>query len=424
MNNSWNQRICVDLSPTEANSIIDSKASVIDLASPGQFGTGNPKGPWRFDRLVGIGAKDSILYTDKESIGQLRNWLDRANDLVMGWFCYDLKNLLEPLSSANQPEPKFPLFRFVVPDKVLISAQGRWKLYSHCESATPSKTLVDSRLSLGHLHLSDREHYFEQVNSILQHIRMGDIYEANYCIRNHFDNATINPAGLFDRMLHESASPFSCRIAFGDLHLLSASPERFITKMGKRVFSQPMKGTSRRANDNPSAMEALASDAKERAENIMITDLVRNDLSRNATKGSVSVDGLCEVYPFAHVNQMISTVSCELKEGSHPLDMILGAFPMGSMTGAPKVRAMEIIDAHEDFARGLFSGSVGYFTPNLDFDFNVVIRSILFDEHEKKLSFPTGSAITAASDPEQEYQECLLKAEATIQMLKNHVGES
>jgi para-aminobenzoate synthetase component 1 len=191
-------------------------------------------------------------------------------------------------------------------------------------------------------------------------------------------------------------------------------------KKGKRLISQPMKGTNRRMIDNDAQMHRLRNDAKEVSENVMITDLVRNDLSRSAQKGSVKVDELCGVYPFAHVNAMISTVSAELRDEIHPLDAILNAFPMGSMTGAPKVRAMELMDGFEDFERGLFSGAVGYFTPELDFDFNVVIRSILYNADQKIAAFPTGSAITINSDPEKEWEECMLKAEAMRNVLKNH----
>ena len=153
---------------------------------------------------------------------------------------------------------------------------------------------------------------------------------------------------------------------------------------------------------------------------MMITDLVRNDISRSAKKGSVKVDELCGVYEFEHVNQMISTVSAELREDVHPLNALLNAFPMGSMTGAPKIRAMELIDQFEDFSRGLYSGSAGYFTPDLDFDFNVIIRSILYNEEKQVVTFPTCSAITIQSDPGKEYEECMLKAEAMRNVLINH----
>jgi para-aminobenzoate synthetase component I len=418
---NWTDRNCARISADEALRAIRSSREVIDLADPKRFSNCGHLGPWHFERMVGLGIRSEWCSSGNESLDGLKSWLDRAQDLVMGWFSYDLKDLLEQLGSRHTAETPFALCRFVVPERVLILKDGEWSMYSF-DNAPPLPFPRNSgELSLGSTYLPYREQYITQVERILRHIQLGDIYEANYCIRGSINEATIDPALLFEQMIEKSGSPFSCRVTHNGLHLLSASPERFMTKTGRKVVSQPMKGTNRRQPDNSSAMRSLAEDAKEQAENIMITDLVRNDLSRHATKGTVRVEELCEVYPFAHVNQMISTVSCELKADSHPLDIILGAFPMGSMTGAPKVRAMQLIDEREDFARGLFSGSVGYFTPEMNFDFNVTIRSILYNEQTQKLSFPTGSAITSASDPEREFDECMLKAEVTLKILQDHV---
>jgi para-aminobenzoate synthetase component I len=425
MQSNWTDRNCAPLSVDEALSAIRCSRQVIDLADPKRFSSCGHKGPWQFNRLVGLGSRSEFRHSSLASVSKLKNWLDHSQDLVMGWFSYDLKNVVEQLWSRHVSSPPFALYHFVVPEHILMLNEGQWSIYYHGDKlpALPAFSEKGCSLSLGKPHLPDRERYVRQAESILRHIQLGDIYEANLCVRGTVDSAVIDPALLFEQMTKESGSPFSCRVACDGQHLLSASPERFMTKTGKKVVSQPMKGTNRRKPDNEAAMLALAEDQKERIENIMITDLVRNDLSRHAAKGSVRLEQLCEVFPFQHVNQMVSTVSCELKDGAHPLDMILGAFPMGSMTGAPKVRAMQLIDEHEDFARGLFSGSVGYFTPELDFDFNVTIRSILYDEHRKKLSFPTGSAITAASNPDLEFEECMLKAESTLKMLMDHVAE-
>ncbi len=149
----------------------------------------------------------------------------------------------------------------------------------------------------------------------------------------------------------------------------------------------------------------------------MITDLVRNDLSRIADKGSVHVDELCEIYTFEQVHQLISTVSCTVSPEIPSVEVLEKTFPMGSMTGAPKISAMQIIESLEDAKRGLYSGAIGYFSPHGDFDFNVVIRSILYNSAEKYLSFSVGSAITINSTPEKEYEECLLKARAMRQVL-------
>jgi para-aminobenzoate synthetase component 1 len=156
----------------------------------------------------------------------------------------------------------------------------------------------------------------------------------------------------------------------------------------------------------------LARDEKERAENVMIVDLVRNDLSKTAKKGAVAVEELCKVYSFKQVHQMISTVVSEIDSELHPIETLRSTFPMGSMTGAPKVSAMKIIEHLEVSKRGLYSGAIGYFTPENDFDFNVVIRSILYNEEKKYISYSVGSAITIKSDAAKEYEECLLKAKA------------
>jgi para-aminobenzoate synthetase component 1 len=194
------------------------------------------------------------------------------------------------------------------------------------------------------------------------------------------------------------------------------SPERYLKKEGINILSQPIKGTSKRNIDNEEDdllnITHLKTSEKERAENIMVVDLVRNDLSRICKEGTVKVDELCAVYSFPQVHQMISTISGILKDGIHWTDAIRQTFPMGSMTGVPKKKVMELIENYERSKRGLFSGSIGYVTPAGDFDFNVVIRSLLYNSTDKYLSFHTGSAITFSSDPETEYEECLLKAEA------------
>ena len=165
--------------------------------------------------------------------------------------------------------------------------------------------------------------------------------------------------------------------------------------------------------------QKLATDIKERSENVMIVDLVRNDLAKTAIKGSVEVEELCKVYTFDQVHQMISTVISQVSDQVHPVDILKTTFPMGSMTGAPKISAMKIIETLEETKRGLYSGAVGYFTPEGDFDFNVVIRSILYNSSKKYVSYSVGGAITAKSDPLSEYEECLVKAKAMRQVLEN-----
>lgn len=266
-----------------------------------------------------------------------------------------------------------------------------------------------------------KEEYIEKVNQIKKHIHRGDIYEMNFCFEFFAEEAEINPFFIFEKLSEKSRAPFCSLTKIDDLFIICASPERFIQKSGEKIISQPMKGTAPR-NTDPKIDEEnkirLQNSEKEKNENVMIVDLVRNDLSKIAKRGSVEVEKLFEVKSFATVHQMISTISC--KNEDHSLEEILQAtFPMGSMTGAPKKRVLELTTQYEKSARGIYSGTIGILEPNGDFDLAVIIRTIVFDAKKKYLSFSVGSAITAACDPEEEYDECLLKAKALMEVLQS-----
>lgn len=376
----------------------------------------------KFSTLVGVGVEDEIIGTGWGDLKKLRKWLSDKDDLVLGYFSYELKNLVENLESINPDRIAFPLFHFFVPRMVYFVGSDGLECYHHGEIPNHVDLQGSAKSGkVGCLKLQQRkEEYVNKVQKLQKHIQLGDIYEVNYCVEHGFEETIIDPYRLYQELQEASPAPFSCYVAHNGKYLMSSSPERFMRKSGNTLVSQPMKGTNRKTADNETQKASLRNDLKEVAENVMITDLVRNDLSKSAKKGSVKVDELCGIYEFEHVNQMISKVSAVLRDDVHPLDAILNAFPMGSMTGAPKIRAMELIDEHENFSRGLYSGAVGYFTPDLDFDFNVVIRSILYNEQKKVVTFPTGSAITINSDPEKEYDECMLKAEVMRKVLLNH----
>jgi para-aminobenzoate synthetase component 1 len=243
----------------------------------------------------------------------------------------------------------------------------------------------------------------------------------NFCQEFFSSNTQIDVIEIFRRLMKNSPSPFSTLFKFNDKYLISSSPERYIRKEGNRLISQPIKGTARRgktAEEDEINRQKLLQSQKEQSENVMIVDLVRNDMSKTAVPGSVKVEELYGIYSFPQVHQMISTVVSQINDSIHFTDCIKTTFPMGSMTGAPKIRAMEIIEKYETTKRGLFSGAVGYITPEADFDFNVVIRSILYNESNQYVSIITGGAITDLSDPEAEYEESLLKANALINVLK------
>jgi para-aminobenzoate synthetase component 1 len=286
-------------------------------------------------------------------------------------------------------------------------------LERHSEFSLPNEPItIQQRIS--------KENYLKKVSNVLQHIQQGDIYEANFCMEFFAEKATINPFEKFTTLNQISKPPFAVFFKNNNHFLLSATPERYLRKEGEILLSQPIKGTAKRFQDaieDQKSKAELALDPKERSENIMITDLVRNDLSRTAQKGTVEVKELCGIYSFMQVHQMISTITSKLDPQYSAVDALRTTFPMGSMTGAPKVSAMKIIEAQEETKRGLYSGAVGYFTPIGDFDFNVVIRSILYNQEKKYVSFSVGSAITSQSIPEKEYEECLLKARAMRQVL-------
>jgi para-aminobenzoate synthetase component 1 len=267
-----------------------------------------------------------------------------------------------------------------------------------------------------------KQEYIAAVKELQKHIRRGDIYEVNFCQEFYSENAVINTAEVYQNFNSISSAPFSAFCKFDNHYVLSSSPERFLQKRGNTLISQPIKGTRKRSGnsieDNQLKYDLL-NDTKERSENVMIVDIVRNDLSRIAKKGTVKVDELFGIYSFKQVHQMISTISCEVKESVSFSDIIRATFPMGSMTGAPKISAMKLIEQYESSKRGLYSGALGYISPDGDFDFSVVIRTILYNEEKKYLSFMVGSAITDKANAEQEYEECMLKAKAMFEVLQN-----
>jgi para-aminobenzoate synthetase component 1 len=264
--------------------------------------------------------------------------------------------------------------------------------------------------------------YLGTVKKLQQHILKGDCYEICFCQEFYADHVQINPVTVFKNLSLLSPNPFSAFYKLDKKYLLCASPERFLKRTGDIIISQPIKGTSRRsANENRNDEEEinlLLSDEKERSENIMVVDLVRNDLSKICKEGSVSVKEYLKIYSFPQVHQMISTIEGRLRSDVSFTDILSATFPMGSMTGVPKRRVMELIEYYEKTKRGLFSGSVGYINPEGDFDFNVVIRSILYNELKQYLSIQVGSAITWKSDPEKEYEECNIKIEAMKKALE------
>lgn len=357
---------------------------------------------------------------------RLARFRSSCADWVAGHCCYELKDAAFGPGSPKPDGIGLPALYFFRPDILLLAGGGELRigLYGDSraaravleeitglplaqDSAPPRRISWQSRMTDGE--------YVGAVELLQRHLHRGDAYEVNFCREYFAEDIVVSPPALFRRLNSLSPAPFSACYRNGDRHLACSSPERFLRKDGRRVLSQPMKGTAPRGRDAAEDQRnktALAASPKERSENVMAVDLVRSDLSGIAVPGSVRVSELFGVYSFPSVHQMVSTVEAVAADGATPEDILSRAFPMGSMTGAPKHRVLQLIDECERSKRGLFSGSVGYFTPEGDFDFNVVIRSLAYHAGSRYLSFQTGSGITIYSDPERELEECVLKGRA------------
>ncbi|ATA93144.1 aminodeoxychorismate synthase component I [Capnocytophaga canimorsus] len=376
-------------------------------------------------------------YQSKGAFEALKSFIDATNDYIFGHLSYDLKNDVENLQSENFDGLKFPELYFFQPQKIVFF-QKDYLIFSYLENVSEEidsdfeqictfseesiykhtdfsqKRQVSARIS--------KENYVQQVEKMQKHIARGNIYEANFCQEFYVEDVDIEPLFVYEKLNNISEPPFASFLKFDGKYVLSASPERYLQRKGNVVISQPIKGTARRSENQEEDRKLcldLEQNPKERSENVMIVDLVRNDLSLYAEKASVKVTELCKPYTFKQVHQLISTIETRVKEGTHSVDVIRSTFPMGSMTGAPKISAMQIIENLEATKRGAYSGAIGYFTANNDFDFNVVIRSILYNSENKYLSFSVGSAITAQSVPQKEYEECLVKANAMRKVIEN-----
>ncbi|WP_222539027.1 anthranilate synthase component I family protein [Pedobacter polysacchareus] len=379
----------------------------------------------KFDFIIAAGATAVLSKATGGAFDALQDFYEARKTWMFGLFSYDLKNEDEQLQSNHADFHQFPDLFFFVPQYLIAWKDGQAEVIFgdaelletiSCFEIPEVKTYpaLDIQASM------NKESYLEKIKQLHQHISRGDIYEITYCQEFFAENAEIDPLYVFEQLNALSPTPFAGYFKIYDQYILSASPERFLCKRANKLISQPIKGTakrSREANTDEQIKQDLSQNIKEQAENVMIVDLVRNDLTKSALKGSVKVEELFGIYTFPQVHQMISTISCELAPDLHFVEAIRNTFPMGSMTGAPKIRAMELIEKYELSKRGAYSGSFGYLSPEGEFDFNVIIRSILYQKSSKHLSFQVGGAITYAADAHDEYEECMLKASAIIQTL-------
>lgn len=386
-----------------------------------------------FEAVLAVDALTALQTDYDNAFKELHDYQQVTKDWLFGYLTYDLKNNIEDLISQNSDGLQFPELFFFQPKKLFFISAHEVELsyLPLCDDEIDEDfhTVLNTQWFevesiLDEIRIEakvSKTDYKAKVANMLSHIHRGDIYEANFCMEFFASPVKIDPLSVFQKLDALSEPPFAVFLKNHQHYVLSASPERYLRKEGTKILSQPIKGTAKRFEEPTLDFQSkkdLATSTKERSENIMIVDLVRNDLSHTAIKGTVKVTELCEIYTFKQVHQMISTVTSEVDANTSPVAVLQTTFPMGSMTGAPKISAMKIIEDLEESKRGVYSGAVGYFAPNGDFDFNVVIRSILYNQKNQYVSFSVGSAITALSDPEKEYEECMLKAAAMHKVLE------
>jgi para-aminobenzoate synthetase component 1 len=393
-----------------------------------------PLNKGKYKLLIGIGNGKVIEPSTQKLETLYRQWqADKC--WLFGVIGFDVKNELEKLRSSNSTCFNWPELSFFAAQTII---QITWNDELFIEAENPSevyKDILNSSATIEQAHevkinsqlqadFDPQNHQFA-INRIKEEIINGNVYELNLCSRFLYDNLEIeNPAKLHAELLKVTPAPFSAYLCLGDKYVLSASPERYLSLNKGKLISQPIKGTRPRGSDQNSdgLLKAdLETNIKDRAENVMIVDLVRNDLARVSVPGSVKVEELFGIYSYSHVHQMVSTVCSELEKGLSWFDALKATFPMGSMTGAPKIAALNWIDEFEFSNREWYSGALGYIDPEGNMDFNVLIRSIFYDDFQKKLAYYAGGAITIDSDAEDEYREMMVKAKGISTLLQKYL---
>ena len=379
--------------------------------------------------ILAFGSGPSFIMDEHSDLDAMQSFIDENKGMyIFTTLSYDLKLKIQGLQSKNKDGHNYPLATLWVPKTVITIENNKIKDYLIGEQSIENEYFVSNffRNSQSNGFNLDakfearltKEEYLNQVKGLKNEIQQGNIYEVNFCQEFFAENVKlIDPIQVYFKLNQLTKAPFSCYSSLGNFEIFSGSPERYIKKEGLKLISQPIKGTAKRGQsqeEDQRLKEQLLADPKERAENVMIVDLVRNDLSKIATKKSVKVDELFGIYSFETVHQMISTISCEVEKPTSFTDILKATFPMGSMTGAPKHNAMKLIEKHENFKRGIYSGAIGYIAPNGDFDFNVVIRTLIYNRETNYLSCPVGGAITIQSSPEAEYEECNIKVQSIL----------
>jgi len=378
---------------------------------------------------LAFGEGPILKLSEDNPLEQLQSFIDEheGKHLLIN-LSYELKNHIEDLSSSNPDYTNFPLGYAWVPKYMvdlehenLDFVQGEkdleaLKFIDHFMQEEIDENFQDFPHKL--TPRISKEEYISHVSALQESIQQGDIYEVNYCQEFFSENVDIpHQLDAYFKLNHLTRAPYSSFFFIDHFTTFCGSPERYLYRKDNHLISEPIKGTKRRGKtieEDEALKESLLNDPKERSENVMIVDLVRNDLSKIALPNSVKVEELFGIYTFETVHQMISRIGCDIAPETKFTEILRATFPMGSMTGAPKVSAMKLIEEHECFQRGIYSGSIGYIRPNGDFDFNVVIRTLVYNHETKYLSCAVGGAITIKSDPEQEYEECNVKVRSIL----------
>lgn len=380
--------------------------------------------PGEESRCLAAAGISQIFMAEGDPVNLLRA-AQKCNDWLFGHFSYHSFHSYHGIPQPNIPDQGFAGSLLFCPETVIEiignrliistqepSAETIWNNIRQIDVTPLYQPLPNVQFNAE----LEPDMYIQKVEVLLDHIRRGDCYEINFCQEYFAYPVTIPALSTYIQLMEVSPNPFSCFYKNNGNYVLCASPERFLQKRGNQIRSQPIKGTIRRNITNPEQDEllqqALLNSSKNQSENIMVVDLVRNDLSRICREGTVRVTELLGLHTFPQVHQLISTVEGELLPYTTLLDVLKATFPMGSMTGAPKKKVLELIEEYEFVPRGIYSGSIGYITPQKDFDWNVVIRSLVYLSSQEYLSYHVGGGITANSDPQQEWEECQVKARA------------
>lgn len=384
-----------------------------------------------YEAILAVDASNSF---QAGSLEDLKAYRKNCKDWLFGYMAFDAASDLNLQVKSRQENKtlEFSKMHFFQPKKIFfvhkdfVEISYLSAIASEIEvdwefilSASPvEQPQLDLNLVL-HPRLSKQE-YLEKIYEVQEYIAAGEIEEINFCQEFYAQVKLENPLAVYAYLNEISSTPFATYLRIGDQYALCASPERYLKNQAGKIITQPIKGTAKRKQDAKEDEEikyALEHDEKELTENRIVTEMVYKEMQTIAEEGSLELTELCKLYSFKQVHQLISTVVCNLHADLDVVDAIAATYPMGSMTGIPKSNSLKLIGALENFDRGLYSGSIGYFSPEGDFDFNVVIRSILYNSTNQYLSFAAGGAITNLSDPEKEYEETRVKTKAMEQVL-------